>query len=379
LWLAAGPHSAAASELVRILRRAPLDGLASGPELASQAEALIALARTGDRRALTEADRLLSIAWVRYVGALQRPPAGMVYADAWVAPRPKSPDAILTIAAAAPSLLDHVRSVSTVNPFYAALRDAASAESMGGALDPRLLANLERARALPAKGRYVVVDAATARLWMVEGGQLVDSMKVIVGKPSSQTPMLASVIYYATLNPYWNVPPDLVRKLLAPRVVRQGVGYLKTHRYEVLSGPGKDAEAVNPATVDWRAVASGEMMVRMRQLPGPGNSMGKLKFGFANAADVYLHDTPQKALFAQDNRDLSNGCIRLEDARRLGEWLLGREPAAETSDPEQHVLLPKPVPIYVTYLTAHADSGQLTFVDDVYGRDARPTAIAALR
>jgi murein L,D-transpeptidase YcbB/YkuD len=98
--------------------------------------------------------------------------------------------------------------------------------------------------------------------------------------------------------------------------------------------------------------------------------MGQLKFGFANANDVYLHDTPNKDLFAQDDRDLSNGCIRLEDAQRLGRWLMGSQPVATSADPEQHVLLPKPVPIYVTYFTAHADGGQLSLIDDRYGRDS---------
>jgi murein L,D-transpeptidase YcbB/YkuD len=118
----------------------------------------------------------------------------------------------------------------------------------------------------------------------------------------------------------------------------------------------------------------------VRQLPGPGNSMGHLKFGFANNAGVYLHDTPKKELFNTDDRDLSHGCIRLEDAERLGRWLLGRDPSTSSSQPEQQVLLPKPVPVYVTYLTAHVDNGQLTLVDDIYGRDLEANAtVASLR
>jgi murein L,D-transpeptidase YcbB/YkuD len=366
LWLSDGPNSPAARQLSSILQRSQIDGLASGPELAGQAQALISQA-SGNPAALLAADKLLSSAWVQYVQTIHRPPRGMTYADAWVAPRNQAAGEILQIASAAPSLEAHLRTVSAVNPFYSQLRDAAVAS---GTSDPRILGTLERARALPASGRYVVVDAAAARLWMVENGSIVDSMKVIVGKPTSQTPMLASVVYYATLKPYWNVPPDLVQRLVAPRVLQQGMSYLKAHGYEVLDGPGEAGQPMAPTKVDWKAVADGRATVRVRQLPGPANSMGQLKFGFANANDVYLHDTPNKDLFAQDDRDLSNGCIRLEDAQRLGRWLMGSQPVATSADPEQHVLLPKPVPIYVTYFTAHADGGQLSLIDDRYGRDS---------
>jgi murein L,D-transpeptidase YcbB/YkuD len=380
LWLADGPDSEAAHELIQILRRSSIEGYADGPAIASQAEALLARAETGDPSSLPEADRLLSTGWVNYVAMLRRPPAGMIYAEQWIAPHAETSRDILLIAAAARSLPDYLRSVSEVNPLYAELRDTAWSElqSSGTQPDPRLLASLERVRILPAKGKYVLVDAAGARLSMIEDGRVVDSMKVIVGKSTSQTPMVASAIHYATLNPYWNVPPDLVQKMIAHNVLSQGSGYLKGHGYQLLSDFGDDPQVVLPEDVDWKAVADGSATVRVRQLPGPGNSMGHLKFGFANNSGIYLHDTPKKELFAGDSRDLSNGCIRLEDAGRLGRWLLGREPSTASSDPEQQVLLPKPVPVYVTYLTAHAEDGQLTLLSDIYGRDAPPT-MAALR
>lgn len=381
LWLAGGPGSPAARELIQVLRRASIEGFAEGPAIASQAEALMVRADTGDRSALLEADRLLSSGWVQYVQMLHRTPAGMTYAERWIAPREQTAKEILLIASAARSLRAHVQSVSDVNPFYASLREAAwqQMQRTGRAPDPRLLANFERLRPLPSSGRYVLVDAAGARLWMVDNGQVVDSMRVIVGKPDSQTPMIASVIHYATLNPYWNVPPDMVRSLIARNVLDQGAGYLKAHGYQLLSGFGDDAQILSPGEVDWHAVADGRTSIRVRQLPGPGNSMGHLKFGFANDQGVYLHDTPRKELFAADERDLSHGCIRLEDAERLGRWLLGREPQSSSSDPEQHVLLPRPVPVYVTYLTAHVDNGQLAFADDTYGRDAQRNSLAASR
>jgi murein L,D-transpeptidase YcbB/YkuD len=104
--------------------------------------------------------------------------------------------------------------------------------------------------------------------------------------------------------------------------------------------------------------------------------MGRVKIGFPNGSDIYLHDTPNKEAFAQQDRDLSHGCIRLEDAERLARWLMGREPQTASREPEQNVQLATPVPIYVTYLTAQVRDGQLTYLNDIYGRDAQ---IAALR
>ncbi len=376
LWLRGGLQSGGASELMSILQRAPLDGLPSGPALALEAQSLIGRASMGDTAALAQADRLLSTAWVLYVQALQTPPAGMTYADSWVTPRRDAPASILGRASVAPSLATLVRQVSMVNPIYSKLRETAweSMQASGQTVpDARVLTSLDRVRDMPFQNRYVMVDAGGARLYMIENDRVIDSMKVIVGKAgdATQTPMLASTIYYATLNPYWHVTPELVRTLIARNVLQQGLGYLKSHGYQVMAAdPGNDA-LLDPAKVDWHAIAAGREQVRVRQLPGPANSMGHLKFGFPNADDIYLHDTPVKAAFEQEDRDLSHGCIRLEDAERLGRWLMGRDPATASNEPEQHELLPTPVPIYVTYMTAQVDGGQLSFVDDAYGRDTQ--------
>jgi murein L,D-transpeptidase YcbB/YkuD len=378
LWLRSGADSAAARELIGVLERGQLDGMPSGPGYAAQAQALIAQAQSGNPTALAMADRLLTTGWVEYVEALQTPPSGITYADSWVTPRRDNPASILAHAAAAPSLAAYVRKVSEVNPLYAEIRDAAwtSMQSSGGNLDPRVLASLDRVRDIPPDGRSVIVDTAGARLYMIDDGQVVDSMRVIVGKadPSTETPLLASTIYYATLNPYWHVSGELVRSLIARNVLEQGTSYLTRQGYQVLA-PDGSGELLDPSKVDWHAVAAGREEVLVRQLPGPRNSMGRIKIGFPNSSDIYLHDTPNKELFAHDDRDLSHGCIRLQDAERLGRWLMGREPQSASLQPEEHVLLPKPVPIYVTYLTAQVNNGQLSFVDDVYGRDSEVAAL----
>ena len=115
----------------------------------------------------------------------------------------------------------------------------------------------------------------------------------------------------------------------------------------------------------------------MRQAPGPLNSMGKLKFPFPNPEDIYLHDTPDHAKFALAKRNLSNGCVRVEDARRLGRWLLGSEPVAPGTDAETRVQLPRGTPVYLTYITAQVRDGKLSYLTDIYGWDRAPTTRVA--
>ncbi|MCY7338863.1 MAG: L,D-transpeptidase family protein [Sphingomonas bacterium] len=380
IWLRGG-ETEATSELVAILRRAPIEGLSIGPQLASQIEAAAARARSGNVAASNEAERLMSIAWVLYVQTIQAPTSGMIYGDTAMRPTMLNPEQILAQASRARSLVGHLRTASQVNPVYSALRDAAWADaSASGAVSDKLVANLDRARALPATGRFVVVDAAAARLWMYENGAPVDSMKVIVGKPELPTPMIASMIHYATFKPYWHVPDHLIRKNVAPNVIKQGAGYLRTRGYHVVSDWNDDAAIVPPDKVDWAAVAAGRTTVKIRQDPGATNSMGAMKFAFANGEGIYLHDTPEKALFAKDQRTLSNGCVRLEDAPRFAQWLMGSVPQIASTSPEQHIQLRSGVPIYITYMTAHADGGRLTYSEDVYGRDTSAGArVAALR
>src|SRR5207237_10508231 len=116
---------------------------------------------------------------------------------------------------------------------------------------------------------------------------------------------------------------------------------------------GHDAQVLSPDSVDWKAVAAGNLKVYVRQRPGPANSLGHFKFDLPNGDGIYLHDTPKKELFAQDERNLSHGCVRLEDAPRLARWLLGKDPPA-ASAPEQHVALPQPVPIKISFFDACA-------------------------
>lgn len=228
--------------------------------------------------------------------------------------------------------------------------------------------NLDRTRLLPsAWTRHIVVDTESARLWLYQDGKQQDTMRVIVGKPTEQTPMLAGMMRYAILNPYWNVPYDLVQNRIAPKVL--GGASLKSMNYEALSDWNAGAQVLDATTIDWAAVAAGRSEARVRQLPGADNAMGRMKFMFPNDLGIYLHDTPDKALFNKGTRHFSSGCVRLEDAPRLGKWLFGAPLTPQSDAPEQQVALPQPVPVYLTYLTVTPSEKGIAFLDDTYGRD----------
>jgi murein L,D-transpeptidase YcbB/YkuD len=375
IWTRAGINEAAVAQLITILQRAPFDGFAEGPQLAAQVQAAVAQARGGDPAAMTAAERTLSTAWVRYVQALKRPTPGMIYAYPMLRPQGSSPDQILLTASAAPSLQAYLTNTTNVNPIYSQLRDAAWAEAQASGNptpDPRLLANLDRVRSIPAKGRFLVVDAGSSMLTLYENGQQLDSMKVITGTNELPTPMIASVMYYITYNPNWHAPDHLVRKTIAPNVLKLGLKYFKSHGYQVIDNWSENPTVIDAATVDWKAAAAGTLHLKIQQGPGPLNSMGILKFPFPNPEDIYLHDTPDHSKFALANRNLSNGCVRVEDAKRLGRWLLGSDPVAPGTDAEMRVQLPKGTPIYLTYITAQVRDGKLSYIPDLYGWDSAP-------
>jgi L,D-transpeptidase YcbB len=237
-----------------------------------------------------------------------------------------------------------------------------------------IIINMERAKRLPApeeQSKYVIVDAGDARLSMWQNGRKVDEMKVVVGKSETATPMMAAFIKYASVNPYWNVPPELVKSLVAPRVAAQGVSYLTDREYQVLTDYSDDAKTIDPNTIDWRAVADGAQDVRLRRLPSPANSMGMMKFMLPNYFGIYLHDSPEKEHFTKNELWISNGCVRVEDYKRLARFLFdGVVPQGRNPKVEEEVDLPRPIPVYMTYLTVQPTANGVQFYEDHYGRDA---------
>ncbi|MFL6748717.1 MAG: L,D-transpeptidase family protein [Sphingomicrobium sp.] len=237
-----------------------------------------------------------------------------------------------------------------------------------------IVINMERAKRLPApqeQHKYLIVDAGSARLSMWQDGRKIDSMKIVVGKAETATPMMAAYIRYASVNPYWNVPPELVRSLIAPRIVAQGISYLTDREYQVLTNYGEGGKLIDPRDVDWQGVVDGRVEVSLRRLPSPANSMGAMKFMLPNYFGIYLHDSPERDHFTKNELWFSNGCVRLEDYKRVARFLFnGSIPQGDNPKIEKEVDLPTPIPVYMTYLTVQPTADGVQFLEDHYGRDA---------
>lgn len=391
IWFNGNVAKPGASGFVQILQRSPLDGVSNGAQYAAQVQAALQQAATGSAEAVAYAEHTLSEALVLYSQIMDRPVQGMTYGYEYMRPKPRSAAQILSIAAAVPALDSYLQQVSNPNSIYTGIRDAAwqQMQATGSTVpDPRVIANLDRARGMPAKGKFVMVNSATQMLYMYQDGVPVGSMKIVVGdngqylknRPDTRTPLITSMMFYVIHNPYWNSSDTLTRLNIAPRYAAEGDKYFKQRGFKVMSDWTHDAKVIPTSEVDWKGVRAGTVSVRIRQDPGPNNFMGQLKFPFANPQDIYLHDTDpaDRNLFELSQRTRSNGCIRLENADGLATWLLGHAPDKSLTEAEHPEQLQRGVPIYVTYLTAIPQDGQLTFLKDIYNLDpAGSTKVAS--
>jgi len=201
-------------------------------------------------------------------------------------------------------------------------------------------------------------------------------MKVVVGRAyRNQTPVFASSIKSVIFWPFWNVPLSIVRAELLPDIQRDPA-YLARNRYEIVDSAGAVVSQSVTEEIK-RQLRSGKL--GMRQMPGPDNALGLLKFDFPNAHDVYMHGTPAMQLFSKSRRDFSHGCIRVEDPVALAAWLLRDQPewtAAHVRDATLEgktfrVDLERPVPVLIVYGTALVmEDGEVHFFRDIYGQDA---------
>ena len=239
---------------------------------------------------------------------------------------------------------------------------------------------MERLRWLPelSIGRSIIVNIPAFQLWAIDDINNVDvnitNMRVVVGKAlKNQTPVLMAQMSYVEFMPYWNVPKNILKDEILPKLT-QKPSYLSSQNMEVVSNYGK------PVPVNSDSIAKLKQGVfRVRQRPGIRNSLGKVKFIFPNKDDVYLHDTPANSLFSKSRRDFSHGCVRVENPAALAEFALKNQAKwdaeaikkAMRSPITQRVDLHSPIPVLFFYTTAFVDqNNDLAFYQDIYGHDA---------
>ena len=238
---------------------------------------------------------------------------------------------------------------------------------------------LERFRWIPEVGeqRFVFVNVPAFELHAFdamdppEGPAL--SMRVVAGRAGrTPTPVLAAALKNVAFSPYWNVPRSIVRNEMLPKLERDP-GYLASQQMEIVAG-----DRVLPDSRESVALlAAGE--ARLRQRPGPKNALGRVKFLFPNAHDVYLHDTPSQTLFRASRRDFSHGCVRVEQPEALAAWVLRDQPEwtpermaeALAGPSETRVSVRSPILVLLFYTTVHVRrDGSISFYEDLYGHDA---------
>lgn len=241
----------------------------------------------------------------------------------------------------------------------------------------QIIANLERWRWMPRSfgHNHIAVNIAAQQLEMVENGNIVMAMKVVVGDVKHPTPSMNTTMSSVVLNPAWRVPTSIANKEILPKL-RKDPNYLATSNLQIVDYPEGSAASAGDG-VDWNAIGK-KFPYRLRQPPGPDNALGQLKFNLTDSDDIYMHDTPNRRAFSRYYRALSHGCVRLEKPVELGEMLLGSHWEGRlagdlsANKSTRTLLLRHSLPVYLMYWTAWADDdGTLHYRDDIYGHDRR--------
>ena len=236
--------------------------------------------------------------------------------------------------------------------------------------------NLERLRWGPDKTekRFLLINVAGFRLFLLENDIVTWETKVIVGNCDTPTPWISSHVEYVVFNPTWTVPTSIIEDDILPRVKRD-VDYLTRNSYYLTDASGA---LLDPTLINWSSFNMDSLDFKIVQSPGPGNALGRVKFVFPNDQSIYMHDTPNKSLFNKQVRTFSHGCIRVEHPLELARLLLNddvlySEAAIDeivSTGETRTITLNPPGQIMLTYLTVSIDAnGQVLYHDDVYKLD----------
>lgn len=245
---------------------------------------------------------------------------------------------------------------------------------------------MEKLRWLPKniESRHIFVNLATTEFRLFDEGGKVFHFKTVNGQAFRRTPSMRDSLTYVNLNPYWTVPRSIAIKDKLP-MLKADPRYLEKHNMRLID-EGTD-QVVDPASIDWKNMTARNFTYYIRQLPGPDNALGVVKFPLQNPWAIYMHDTNEKELFGESKRHRSSGCVRLEQPLDLAAYLLRDQPGWSLADIKSYVplydnqipgeldkrvVLKKAMPVYFLYLTVEkGEDGSMRFIDDVYGQDMR--------
>ena len=241
--------------------------------------------------------------------------------------------------------------------------------------------NLERWRWMPDDlgDRHFIVNIPSFHLFAREQGRTVLDMKVVVGKPGTETPIFSDEMETVVFSPYWNIPDTIAIGETAPAAIRDPA-YLARNNIEVLAVSGGSTRTMDPSAIDWSNVEQLEGLA-FRQRPGASNALGHVKFMFPNRFNVYLHDTPADSLFNRTSRAFSHGCVRVERPEDLAgyvlrghdQWDAARIKRAMYSGQETHVKMKEKIPVHLVYFTVWVDdAGGVRFLPDPYRYERGP-------
>ncbi len=237
--------------------------------------------------------------------------------------------------------------------------------------------NIQRLRIIPASGGTgILVNIPGYSLNFYLNDEVILDSKVIVGRADRKTPIMSSALNNVVINPPWSVPTSMARKDIAPKG-KQDPSYFSRKGYTVYSGWGQDSFEIDPYSIDWENITPANFPYRVRQAPGPTNSLGRYKFNMPSSDAIYLHDTPNHSLFNRNARAISSGCVRVNKASELASILLGdagweqkRIDGALKEGSTRYVNIPDRIPVYLYYQTAWVDNeNQPQYRADIYQYD----------
>ena len=245
----------------------------------------------------------------------------------------------------------------------------------------QLARNFERARRVPRElgRRYIHVNIPDAHLKVVESGRTLHAARVVLGEIAHATPELSSTITHIELNPWWNAPVSIVKRILIPKF-KSEPAYVGENDYLLLTRAGDNKSAVDPEKIDWEKITVANFRWAVRQKPGPKNVLGRVVFWFPSKFNVFIHDTAAPELFEDGVRYFSSGCIRVDSAVYMAMLLLRNQDEGSwteekinsiiaTNEPYK-IVFKQPVHVHISYFTAWTDlKGRVQFRKDIYKRD----------